>query len=93
MFVPPRDDVYDFIIFKASDIKDLIVCEQAKATSPHNVFSPGLAYDPAIVSISKNPPPEPKLPSKLMSAMNMMGAGAGGSAGGPNGGFLRPCYE
>lgn len=90
VFVPPRDETYDFIIFKASDIKDLIVCEQPKANSPHSAFSPGLPYDPAIVSISKNPPPEPKLPSKLMSGMNM---GAGGSAGGPNGGFLRPYDE
>ena len=65
VFVPPRNEVYDFIIFKASDIKDLIVCEQPKMTSPSNKLSAGLPYDPAIVSISKNPPPEPKLPSNM----------------------------
>lgn len=81
VFVPPRDEVYDFIIFKASDIKDLIVCEQPKANSPHNMTT-GLPYDPAIVSISKNPPPEPKLPNK----MNMMGPGGAGNGMGMGGG-------
>jgi protein LSM14 len=81
--VPPRDEVYDFIIFKASDIKDLIVCEQPKASSPK---SNTLPYDPAIVSISKNPPPEPKLPPKL-NMMNTIGGmtsnnGIGGHIGG-----------
>ena len=28
--VAPRDDVYEYIIFKAADIKDLIVCETPK---------------------------------------------------------------
>lgn len=28
--VPARDEIYEFIIFKASDIKDLIVCETPK---------------------------------------------------------------
>lgn len=46
------------------------MCEQPKANSPHKMTT-GLPYDPAIVSISKNPPPEPKLPNK----MNMMGRG------------------
>lgn len=47
--VPARDNVYDYIIFKASDIKDLVVCESPK---PSN----GPAYDPAIISVSFNGP-------------------------------------
>ncbi|KAL3080015.1 hypothetical protein niasHT_034573 [Heterodera trifolii] len=65
VYVPPRDEVYDFIIFKASDIKDLIVCELPKISGTNSPLVTGLPYDPAIVSISKNPPPEPKLPTKL----------------------------
>uniref|UniRef100_A0A7E4V0A1 FFD domain-containing protein n=1 Tax=Panagrellus redivivus TaxID=6233 RepID=A0A7E4V0A1_PANRE len=45
--VPPQDDVYDYIIFKANDIKDLIVCETPKPQAP------GLPYDPAILSASQ----------------------------------------
>jgi len=52
-FVPPQNDVYDYIIFKASDIKDLIVCEVPKPPAP------GLAYDPAILSVSEKPAQSP----------------------------------
>uniref|UniRef100_A0A1I8BMQ5 Protein LSM14 A n=1 Tax=Meloidogyne hapla TaxID=6305 RepID=A0A1I8BMQ5_MELHA len=69
VFVPKRNELYHYIVFKASDIKDLIVCEQPNALSMHGNISAGLPYDPAIVSISMNPPPEPKMPAKL----NMMG--------------------
>lgn len=41
--VAPREEVYEYIIFKASDIKDLIVCETPKPA--------GIGFsDPAIVS-------------------------------------------
>lgn len=48
--VAPRDDVYEYIIFKASDIKDLMVCETPK---PVPQLVSGLPYDPAIVSVSR----------------------------------------
>jgi len=82
VFVPKRNELYHYIVFKASDIKDLIVCEQPNALNMLGNISAGLPYDPAIVSISMNPPPEPKMPTKL----NMMGpprvGGMSGNVGG-----------
>ncbi|KAK2914708.1 protein LSM14 homolog B-like isoform X1 [Channa argus] len=43
--VPPKDDVYEYIIFRGSDIKDITVSESPK---PHH----GLPCDPAIVQSS-----------------------------------------
>lgn len=53
--VPGRDEVYEYIIFKASDIKDLIVCDTPKPPASMG----GLPYDPAILSVSQQPV-EPK---------------------------------
>ena len=82
VFVPKRNELYHYIVFKASDIKDLIVCEQPNPLNMRGNISAGLPYDPAIVSISMNPPPEPKMSTKL----NMMGpprvGGMNGRAGG-----------
>ncbi|GMR30084.1 hypothetical protein PMAYCL1PPCAC_00279, partial [Pristionchus mayeri] len=50
--VPTRDDVCEHIIFKASDIKDLMVFE-----TPESQTLGGLPHDPAIVSVSNRPEP------------------------------------
>ncbi|KAI3370400.1 hypothetical protein L3Q82_025164, partial [Scortum barcoo] len=43
--VPPKDEIYEYIIFRGSDIKDITVSEPSK---PHH----GLPRDPAIVQSS-----------------------------------------
>ena len=46
--VAPRDEVYEYIIFRGADIKDIRVCEPPK---PQATLQGGLPNDPAIVKV------------------------------------------
>ncbi|KHN76620.1 Protein LSM14 -like protein B-B [Toxocara canis] len=71
--VPARNDVYDYIIFKASDIKDLIVCDTPK---PVAQLSSGLPYDPAILTVSSQSHVLPPQPAAPVSNANLISAGS-----------------
>merc|ERR1711884_739213 len=47
--VAPRDEIYEYIIFRGSDIKDIRVCHPPK---PQPTLQGGLPNDPAIVQHS-----------------------------------------
>ncbi|KAJ8409015.1 hypothetical protein AAFF_G00240360 [Aldrovandia affinis] len=63
--VPPRDEVYEYIIFRGSDIKDITVSEPPKS---HH----GLPQDPAIVqsSVASSAPYQPQVPYSPYRSMN-----------------------
>ena len=46
--VAPRDEIYEYIIFRGSDIKDIRVCAAPK---PQPTLEGGLPNDPAIVQV------------------------------------------
>ena len=48
--VAPRDEVYEYIIFRGADIKDIRVCEPPK---PQATLQGGLPNDPAIVKVRR----------------------------------------
>jgi len=47
--VAPREEIYEYIIFRGTDIKDIRVCQPPK---PHPTLEGGLPNDPAIVQHS-----------------------------------------
>lgn len=49
--IPPSNELYDFIIFRGSDVKDLRI-EQAPGAVKENKPPPPVPNDPAIVSVS-----------------------------------------
>ncbi|XP_061113510.1 protein LSM14 homolog B [Conger conger] len=63
--VPPRDEIYEYIIFRGSDIKDITVSEPPKS---HH----GLPQDPAIVqsSIASSTQYQPQVPYSPYRSMN-----------------------
>lgn len=69
--VAPRDEVYEYIIFRASDIKDLHVCEPPKA--PQTLNS-GLENDPAIVQHSAPVPTASNSFNQSSSSFGPIGA-------------------
>ncbi|XP_074644209.1 protein LSM14 homolog B-like isoform X2 [Tubulanus polymorphus] len=68
--VPPREEVYEYIIFRGLDIKDLHVCEPPKSTP--------LASDPAIVKSSHPMAPHSHMTGYPSQQPGAIGSGAAG---------------
>lgn len=74
--IPPSSDVYDFIIFRGQDIKDLTVLEACNAVN-----------DPAIVSINQRPPGGKGLAGSGKAPAKGSAAGVGGGVGSGGSGY------
>ena len=48
--VAPREEIFDYIVFRAVDIKDIKLCEPPKEP---RMMPGGLAMDPAIVQVTR----------------------------------------
>jgi len=83
--VAPRDETYEYIIFRGSDIKDIRVCQPPK---PRPTLEGGLPNDPAIVQHSRGPPGSegpPGAGGEGPSASSKPAPGGGAASYGPIG--------
>jgi len=83
--VAPRDEIYEYIIFRGSDIKDIRVCHPPK---PQPTLQGGLPNDPAIVQHSATSDNRAGGLGGRGSSPSLPGGAAGfGPIGGASGGF------
>jgi len=78
--VAPRDEVYEYIIFRGADIKDIRVCEPPK---PQSTLQGGLPNDPAIVKHSTSAAPGGPVGAKSHGPIGS-GSGYGAIGSGPS---------
>jgi protein LSM14 len=56
--VPASEEIFEYIIFRGKDIKDLTVLEEAR--NPSRTPAPSVLSDPAIVTVNKPPQQRPQ---------------------------------
>lgn len=49
--IPPNDNIYDYIVFRAADVKDLQI-DDPNPIRPGNAPAPQALQDPAILGVS-----------------------------------------
>lgn len=62
-FFPPSSSLYDYILFKGKDVKDLRIEDEAKESSPQ---PPTIPNDPAILGVSCFKTPQSRVCHTMM---------------------------